>query len=183
MRKLWPWEDPEDIVLSNGITVKTISVPPYALADVWEALPPPPAPMEELRSKRTGTTEVVKALPETPEWDQYWQVRRKHDRMINSMTGAFRMDYGTVAWRYPDTNEWVDIPPEDWEPPAMMEEWGVSTPLTRMRRVAFIKYIIVRDGDDMKLLEAKWESNRPPDKKEVKAAEGPFELNGQTEPQ
>jgi len=183
MRKLWPWEDPEDFVLSNGITVKAISVPPYALADVWEGLPPPPAPVQELKSKRTSTTEVVKALPETPEWDEYWRTRRKHDRMINSMAGDFRIDYGTVAWKYPNSDEWVDMPPEDWEPPAVLEAWGARAVEIEARRVAFIKYVIVRDGDDMILLENKWESNRPPDKREVKAAEGPFESNGQTEPQ
>lgn len=188
MRKLWPWEDPEDIELSNGIVVKAISVPPYTLADVHEALPPPPAPVQEMRSNLTGSTETARALPGTPEFEEYWQARRKHDRMISRQTAAFRMDYGTIGWRYPgsDEDDWVDMPPDDWEASEVLTAWGVEgqgSAHPRNRRVAFIKYVIMRDSDDLDRLEAKWESNRPPTRKEVAAAEVPFESNGQTEPQ
>jgi hypothetical protein len=182
MRKIWPWEDPEDIELSNGIVVKAISVPPYTLADVHEALPPPPAPMQEIKSNVTGTTETARALPGTPEFEEYWLQRRKHDRMLSQQTAIFRIDYGTVGWRYPGDDEWVDQPPEDWQPPEILGEWGVEVSAHhRNRRVAFIKYVIMRDSEDMHLLDSKWDSNRPPTVKEVKAAEAPFESAGQTE--
>lgn len=176
MRKLMPWEDAEDIVLSNGVVVKAISVPPYLTNKVYESVPPPKAPKAHLKSELTGGEEVVRALPDTPEWEEYWEERNEWQNQLVVAMEAFQMDYGVIGWKYPETDEWIDAPPEDWEPPAMLEYWGIGIDMDSLqaRKIAFLRLIVIRNMDDLQLLTKKWTNESPPTTGEVEAASVPF---------
>lgn len=186
MRKLWPWESVDEVPLSNGVVMLAISVPPYALVDVHAELPPPPVPIIELKSEATGDVERARALPGSPEWEEYVIRRKKYDSMVHQKIAAFRIDYGSVGWRYPnmsEDDEPVDMPPNDYEPPPIMKRWGVETDTSddTVRRLAFIKYVLIRSDDDETALSLKWDGKQPPTRREVAAAGVPFESLGETE--
>lgn len=179
MRKVWEWENPIEVPLSNGVVMLAVSVPPYAYADLNSVAPPPPAPMVELTSA-AGGKETAKALPGTPEYDEYWQKRRAYDSERRRQVGEFRIDYGSLGWKYPGTEEFVDEPPEDWEPPDVLDRWKTIPELSK-RRVLFIKYVLIRNGQDDDDLSVVWDEGKPPTKKEREVAAAPFDSKGQTD--
>lgn len=149
-----------EIKMSSGILVRARPVPPYVTGEVYDALPPPPSPMVELQSA-AGGTEIKRALPDTPEWEDYQKAVRKHRDECHCALLDFELDYGVVEWLYPDPgpervplyeegeNVWWCGPPEDWEPPPIMKRWNVEY---SSLRVAFIKHeLVVTDGDQKAL--------------------------------
>jgi hypothetical protein len=185
MRKVWPWENAEWLPLSNGIEVLAVTVPPYAYADVHAMAPPAPDRMVEVES--AAGKELVRALPGTPEWEKYVADRRKWEALLHQRTGAFRLDYGTIGWKYPDSEEPVDMPPDEWEPPEVMQRWGIEQGMRKddptLRRTAFIKYVLIGTEEDEDTLSEKWDAPKPPSKKEVQDAMVPSISGEETAPQ
>lgn len=194
MRKIWPWEDMEEIPMSNGVVMLVVSVPPGAMVEIHAGYPPPPSPVVKLESA-AGGTETVRVLPDTPEWEEYVTKRQEYQKEMARRTGVFVLDYGCIGWIYPKgkgtgtgggrPGKPIDIPPEEYEPPPMMKRWGVEMDMTddTLKRVSFIRHVLIRTDADMEKLGVKLYAEGPPTRQEVKAAAVPFESSGQTEPQ
>lgn len=179
MRKVWEWENPIEVPLSNGVVMLSVSVPPYAYADLNSVAPPPPTPVVELTSA-SGSTERATALPGSPEYDKYWQKRKAYDSERRRQVGEFRIDYGCLGWKYPGTEKFVSEPPEDWEPPEVTERWN-TIPEGSKRRVLFIKYVLIRTEKDDDDLSTVWDEGKPPTKEERQTAADPFGSKDQTD--
>lgn len=175
MYKPQPWELIDPHVLSNGVILRTRPVPPYASYDVHQALPAPPVPKVTLTSEVDGHVETHRALPGTPEHDEYMAALVAHRKMMESALVDFDLDYTAVDWKYPGTDEFVEDPPGDWNPPPVMARWNVTYGThASARRVAFIKLALLLTEEDQEKIESTSSGQGPITYDEIKAGLGPI---------
>lgn len=134
----------QEIHLPNGYVVRCRPVPPYAYVRVGAAYREPPPPTVEVKSA-AGHTERVLAAEGSPEW-QAWreEVERIEQERMNAQR-AFAFDYGVVAWRREDEEEWQTEPPDDWEFPDWLKEYGII-PAPR-KRADYIRMEVLADPE------------------------------------
>lgn len=164
-----------EIELSNGYIVRCQPVPPYAVQDVYIEFPDPALPKVEIKSA-AGSAEQVTPLPGTPEFAEYQEavVRTRKLRQVALLD--FHLDYGIVEWKAPDSDEWEDMPPEDWTLPAVMIRRGVETAKDpTKRRVQYIRHFLIRTASDAEKIDRVIMESPLLSDEEVEAALGPFD--------
>lgn len=148
----------------------------------------PGRPMVELTSKLDGHTEIVPALPKSEEWDawvaemQEWydEVDRIQEEKSYSQL-EYHLDYALVGWRDAGSdNEWELDPPDDWNPPNVLERHGID--VTDDRRLAYILYVVLDEPWKINTVAEKaWRESKDPEhdaspitQKEISAVQDKF---------
>jgi hypothetical protein len=156
--------------------VKIRPVPPYVLSDVHSLLPEPPFPKVTLTSP--AGTEILPALPETPEYEEYRTRRRAHDKWVNQAVNDFALQFGVVEWSWDKGETWESDPPKDWKGVDIAKMYGLTRTTPNPfddRRLQYIKQeLVVRDMDSVLVNDATLGAVSAITEQEVKAAMAPF---------
>jgi len=164
-----------EIVLQDGTKVRVRPVPPGYVTDVLVARPDladPPVPLIE--EEGIGGKKTFPARSGQVQFEE-WQIEKdKREAERDNLSRAFLWDYGVVSWRLQGKGAWKEWPPDDWEIPAMLQEYGVKPREgKRGRRVDYIQTLFKSNEDTFKALGV-MHSQDYLTKEEVDAAEASF---------
>ena len=171
---------PVEVTLTTGIVVKCRQVPPYVLGVVHQAVPEPVFP-KIVEKSIAGGEEEQPALPGTDEFDEYQKKVRQYRREVGLLSMEFHLNYGIVAWSFPDEDEFHVEPPIEWEPDKMWLRYGGTAPRDEAhRRYLYLSMEIVLNEGDSDRVDEGVGKNKTSDEmsvtqEEVKAATSPFE--------
>lgn len=170
----------QQLVLSNGVRMEVRPVPPYVQAAVRQALPEPPFPSVTLESKSTGNKEVVPVLPGTEAYEEYRKAVSENRLLVRTAMTSFNLDYGVLRWQYPNSDDWVEEAPRDWEVPhgGLLTTLGV-TKITEFntRRSLYIRFELLIADSDVDRVDRIIYSKQALTKEEILAALVPFDSN------
>jgi hypothetical protein len=106
---------------------------------------PPPFPREKIKSA-AGNVEEVEALEGSPLVAEWQEEVAAYQKRLQDRTVAFTLDFGIVAWKLPDSDEFTSEPPEDWEVPETLLAYGIEP--SERRRLDFIRYELIANDID-----------------------------------
>ena len=92
----------------------------------------------------------------------------------------FHLNYGTVAWKFPDEEVFHTAPPTDWEPDKMWLQYGGTPPRNAAHhRFLYLSMEIVLSTEDSDIIDTGVGVDKTSDEmsvtqEEVKAATSPF---------
>ena len=163
----------EFLLPSGSAVVRVRPVPPMLAPEILDARPEladPPLPMVKVEGV---TTKMLPARPGEPEYEEYVQERKRREALRESMHSDLIWDYGVVSWKHPpDEEEFASDPPKDWKFPSFLKEYGKKQREGRRgRRIDFIKYTLIAQGQDMEAAQSViFGQMKPLSREEVDAA-------------
>lgn len=161
-----------DVTVSTGAVLRCRPVPPYLLATLRGKLPLPPR-LPKLNLQSAAGTEVAKALPESPEYEEYRIAQQEWERKRTQIFTDFTLDFGIVEWRLPESEEWTNTPPDGWQLDPVLVRWGLVEAAGEPR-VAYIKSELIVTDADMNLVDSVTNEPAPVTEGEVQQALVPF---------
>ncbi len=163
-----------EVVTDAGTTLYCRVVPPFAQTAVHRRMPDPPLPRVEVTSASGDSKETHIALPGTPEHDAYMQAKEAHRREFGLALQRFTITYGVVAWRFaPGEPAQVD-PPDGWEIPDTLRDYGVKQLTGPDYRAQYILYELILTDKDLVKVEMATIPSAPVTQEDVAAAIAPF---------
>jgi hypothetical protein len=169
-----------EITLSNGTVVRTRIVPPYAMRALYKKFPEPDFPYVPVRSA-AGGEEKLPALTDSPEWIEYQKLMRNYQSDIREAALGFQLNYGIISWKVGDSEEFADMPSDDWVVDPILQAYGEETLTDPMeRRSQFIQFELVPTSEDADKIQIaigvrSEADSKPVTTEDVKAAAAPFE--------
>lgn len=138
----------EELTLFDGTIVRLQPTPNLVVTEVVSRDPDlanPPLPQVEHKSKMGKKMLYAKeGEPAYAEWVE--ECARVEELRLRAQQD-FVWDYGVVEWTE-DGETWVDEPPDSWTFPERALKWGLE-PSKYGERVDYIKYHLLRNGDDL----------------------------------
>lgn len=150
----------KELHLSNGAVLRYRPVPPYAVAQAFQALEDPPPPKDQIESIAGHTEETLAA--EDSQAYQDWlaeslRVKRLRAQRIQEMA----LEYGIVSWQLPlpdgargfllrvsrllGLTGWRAEPPKDWKIPETLHRYGVGEYISNRLTYVYVELITTRD--------------------------------------
>lgn len=158
--------------LKIGAIVKTRLVPSYAVFQVGRDVETPQPPKVGYKSA-AGHTEYKDAPQDSPEWRAWAEQIRQADAKITALKDSFTYGYAIEAWSWNGTDTWQTDPPDDWQFPHQLEEFGVHPGPSR--RSDYIRYELLKVNEDIStVLDDALGRTAPITNPEVQAALGGF---------
>lgn len=162
------------VVMNSGAVLYCRAVPPFAQAVVRRKMPEPPAPRVEVHSS-AGGSEFHTALPGTPEYEEYVKARKEYKTELGLALQRFTVAYGTVAWELVPGEVAQTEPPDGWDIPQVLKEYGDVLLDGPDRRGQYILYELILTDKDLEAVEAIYFPEPPITKEDIAAAIAPFE--------
>ena len=132
--------------LKIGAIVKTRLVPSYAMFQVGSDIPTPAPPKVGYKSA-AGHTEYKDAPQDSPEFQKWADEIRGVDKRITALKDSFTYGYAIEAWSWDEGATWLTEPPDDWQFPKQLEDFGIHPGPSR--RSDYIRYEILKINDDI----------------------------------
>lgn len=151
----------KELELSTGVTMRVDELAilyGYEMAGMLPELRTPPIPMQEVKEGKPPNTitrmvEMPKENQEYKDWQaECARIEAERDRYQQ----ALPWEDGIVAWKFPDSDEWHTDPPKDYVVPRtmqrMMDEQGGWSPYLNNRRIAYVRFVLLRNPNDITLV-------------------------------
>lgn len=172
----------KELELSSGAVVHCRPVPPYMIGSVTAKFTEPAYPYID-ESSIAGGSERRPALIGTEQWNRWQSEMKEYRKKMGSAVMDFSLSYGIVDWRFPDMDEFVKEPPDDWQvPEELVQLTGERTSSdAAIRRTQFIKFELLLTNEDADKVEAvTTRPSQPITREELKDAMSPFDSDAAT---
>lgn len=145
----------KEIKLSNDWKVRVQAVPPYLMTPVYEQYPEPDFPIIREKSV-SGGTEEAPAQEGSEEWNRWMKEHREWRLAINAEAHLFRLSYGVMSWKPPDSDEFTDTVPEWYDVPQILQDrYGVVLSDDKWERKAqFVRFFLLGNYEDADKVES-----------------------------
>ena len=141
------------VTLSNGTEVECQPVSVYLAIDVARVLGivGPEAPEKSIIP---GGPEKIAYQDDddAPEWLAYKIELMVYEARNNRFARSFHWHTGVIQWKLAGSKKFVKSPPKDWTMPPIVNELKMFTPSLDARRVAYIKYELLANADDLNVV-------------------------------
>lgn len=168
-----------EVTLSTGVVMRVDALAilyGYEMAGMLPGLRMPPVPMQEVREGKppnviTRKVEMPRDNKEYKDWEaECARIQEERDRYQQNIP----WEDGIIAWKFPDSDEWHTEPPQDYTMPRtmkrMMEEVGGWSPYLDNRRIAYVRFVLLRNPADTTMVMQKIYGGAPLTDQEVDAA-------------
>ena len=138
------------VILSNGAEVECQPVSIYLAIDVQRVLGivEPEAPEKSLIP---GGAEKIAYQDDddAPEWLAYKVELADYEVRNERFARSFSWHTGVTQWKLSGSKKFVKSPPKDWDMPSIVWDLKMFTPSLDPRRVAYIKYELLAEVEDL----------------------------------
>ena len=138
------------VTLSNGTEVECQPVSVYLAIDVARVLGivEPEAPEKSII---LGGPEKIayEENDDAPEWLEYKVELAEYEKKNDRFARSFPWHTGVTQWKLSGSKKFVKSPPKDWTMPPIVWDLKLFTPSLDPRRVAYIKYELLANADDL----------------------------------
>lgn len=168
-----------EVELSTGVIMRVDELAilyGYEMAGMLPELRIPPVPVQEVKEGKppnviTRTVEMPKENQEYKDWEAECQrIETERERYQQSLP----WEDGIVAWKFPDDKKWYTETPKDYAMPRtlqrMMKEVGGWSPYLDNRRIAYVRFVLLRNPADTTKVMQKIYGSAPLADMEVDAA-------------
>ncbi len=132
--------------LKIGAWVETQLIPYYAYLQIGRSVQAPPPPQVGYKSA-AGHTEYKTAPENSPEYRE-WQIEiAKVGVQQASLQELFTYNYAVKRWSWDEGTTWITEPPDDWQFPKSLEEFGIHPGPSR--RADYIRYELLKMAEDL----------------------------------